>query len=228
MLFFNSTHTHGVLSFVASGHVVIFEGATREPKACIRMSPGAGGAIQPHAAFLTPDDRHIELLHVGPIDPEHLARWLDDRLDAAGVRPARVGRDLIERAGPRTQDVLQAARHVYARSLPNGVVAAGAADDAIADVVREEDAVIRAVWMSLTPAQQNVLRALAGNVGQLFSGAVRQRYGLPTSSSVATAVDALEGRGLVVRDPLSGGIGFDSPFVRAWVVREALGDVPEA
>lgn len=59
MLFFNSTHTHGVLSFVASGHVVIFDGATRAPKACIRMSAGAGGARQAHAAFLTPDDRHI-------------------------------------------------------------------------------------------------------------------------------------------------------------------------
>jgi hypothetical protein len=59
MLFFNSTHTHGVLSFVVSGHVVIFDGATRAPVACIRMSAGAGGAIQAHAAFLTPDDRHI-------------------------------------------------------------------------------------------------------------------------------------------------------------------------
>jgi hypothetical protein len=59
MLFFNSTHTHGVLSFVASGHVVIFDGATRAPVSCIRMSPGAGGAIQAHAAVLTPDDRHI-------------------------------------------------------------------------------------------------------------------------------------------------------------------------
>ncbi|MEX2285285.1 MAG: hypothetical protein WEE89_22560 [Gemmatimonadota bacterium] len=59
MLFFNSTHSHGVLSFVVSGHVVIFDGATRKPSACLRMSPGAGGAIQAHAAFLTPDDRHI-------------------------------------------------------------------------------------------------------------------------------------------------------------------------
>ncbi|HEY0670943.1 MAG TPA: hypothetical protein VGD27_01690 [Longimicrobiales bacterium] len=59
MLFFNSTHTHGVLSFVVSGHVVIFDGASRAPKACIRMSAGAGGARQAHAAFLTPDDRHI-------------------------------------------------------------------------------------------------------------------------------------------------------------------------
>ncbi|MGQ0650148.1 MAG: hypothetical protein ACT4P7_21565 [Gemmatimonadaceae bacterium] len=59
MLFFNSTNTHGVLSFVVSGHVVIFDGATRAPQACIRMSAGVGGAIQAHAAFLTPDDRHI-------------------------------------------------------------------------------------------------------------------------------------------------------------------------
>ena len=59
MLFFNSRHTHGVLSFVASGHVVIFDGATRAPVACLRMSPGAGGAIQAHAAFLTGDDRHV-------------------------------------------------------------------------------------------------------------------------------------------------------------------------
>jgi hypothetical protein len=59
MLFFNSRHTHGVLSFVASGHVVIFDGATRAPVACLRMSPGAGGALQAHAAVPTADDRHI-------------------------------------------------------------------------------------------------------------------------------------------------------------------------
>ena len=59
MLFFNSRHTHGVLAFVASGHVVIFDGATRAPVACLRTSPGAGGARQAHAAVPTPDDRHI-------------------------------------------------------------------------------------------------------------------------------------------------------------------------
>lgn len=59
MLFFNAGHTHGVLSFVASGHVVVFDGATRAPVACLRMSAGAGGAIQAHAAVPTPDDRHI-------------------------------------------------------------------------------------------------------------------------------------------------------------------------
>ena len=65
MLLFNSSHSHAILSFVASGHVVIFEAASRTPVACIRMSPGAinpaTGApfIQAHAAFPAPDDSYI-------------------------------------------------------------------------------------------------------------------------------------------------------------------------
>jgi hypothetical protein len=56
MVFFNSTHSHAVLAFVASGHVVFFNAAARTPVACLRTSAGAGGARQAHAAFPTPDD----------------------------------------------------------------------------------------------------------------------------------------------------------------------------
>jgi hypothetical protein len=59
MLFFNSTHTHAVLSFVASGHVVVFDAATREPVSCLRTAVGAGGARQAHAAIPSPDDTYI-------------------------------------------------------------------------------------------------------------------------------------------------------------------------
>jgi hypothetical protein len=59
MLFFNSTRSHAVLAFVASGHVVIFNAVTRTPVACLRTSAGAGGARQAHAAVPTPDDRFI-------------------------------------------------------------------------------------------------------------------------------------------------------------------------
>jgi hypothetical protein len=59
MIQFNSTHSHAVLSFVASGHVVIFNAATRAPVACIRMSAGSGGARQAHAASPAPDDSYI-------------------------------------------------------------------------------------------------------------------------------------------------------------------------
>ncbi|WP_437736343.1 hypothetical protein [Sorangium sp. So ce1335] len=59
MLFFNAAHTHAVLSFVASGHVAIFDAATREPVACLRSSPGADEARQAHAAVPAPDDSYI-------------------------------------------------------------------------------------------------------------------------------------------------------------------------
>ncbi len=59
MLFFNAAHSHAVLSFVASGHVVIFEAATRTPVACVRTLLGAGGQRQAHAATPTADDSYI-------------------------------------------------------------------------------------------------------------------------------------------------------------------------
>lgn len=59
MLVFNSTETHAALSFVVSGHVVFFNARTREPLACFRTEPGAGGARQAHAAWPTTDDRYV-------------------------------------------------------------------------------------------------------------------------------------------------------------------------
>ena len=59
MLFFNSQHTHAVISFVTSGHVLIMNARNRQPVDCLRMSPGAGGAIQAHAAVPSPDGKYI-------------------------------------------------------------------------------------------------------------------------------------------------------------------------
>lgn len=59
MVFFNRTRTHAVLSFVASGHVVVFDADTRAPVACLHASAGAGGARQAHAAIPAPDDSYI-------------------------------------------------------------------------------------------------------------------------------------------------------------------------
>lgn len=168
--------------------------------------------------------RAFELLHMGPIDPGHLAEWIDNRLAGARVKADGIGALIVERAGPRTQDILQVARHVYARGLPRGEAQPGDVAGAIVDVVREEDPVIRATWLDLTVHQQNVMRAVAAGVDQLFASATRERFGLPPSSSVSGAVDALEKRGLLFRD--EGRISFDSPFLRLWVEREVLADVP--
>jgi hypothetical protein len=50
---------YGILSWVASGHVTIHDGETGAAVACLRTSPGAGGARQAHASWPTPDGEHI-------------------------------------------------------------------------------------------------------------------------------------------------------------------------
>lgn len=59
MMVFNGDDSHGILSFVASGHVVIFDAPTRRPLECFRTEVGAGGVRQAHAAFPTADDDYI-------------------------------------------------------------------------------------------------------------------------------------------------------------------------
>lgn len=59
MILFNGTHTHAAVAFVASGHVVIYDAATRAPVSCLRTSVGSNGLRQAHAAFPSPDDSYI-------------------------------------------------------------------------------------------------------------------------------------------------------------------------
>ena len=53
MLAFNATHSRAVLSFVASGHVLFMNTATRAPVTCIDVG------LQAHAAFPAPNDSYV-------------------------------------------------------------------------------------------------------------------------------------------------------------------------
>jgi hypothetical protein len=59
MLAFNRSQSHAIISFVASGHVVFLNAATRKPLTCIRTSVGAGGARQVHFAIPAPDETYV-------------------------------------------------------------------------------------------------------------------------------------------------------------------------
>jgi DNA-binding beta-propeller fold protein YncE len=58
MVLFNRAHTHAMLAFVASGHVVVFDAAARRPLACLRTSESPTGR-QAHAAFPSPDGTYV-------------------------------------------------------------------------------------------------------------------------------------------------------------------------
>jgi hypothetical protein len=59
MIAVNASQTHAIISFVASGHVLIMDARNRTPIECIRTSVGAGGARQVHFAIPSPDESYI-------------------------------------------------------------------------------------------------------------------------------------------------------------------------
>ena len=53
MTMFNTSHTHAIIAFVATGHVLFLDGVTREPVACI------DAGVQAHAAMPTADESYV-------------------------------------------------------------------------------------------------------------------------------------------------------------------------
>jgi hypothetical protein len=59
MILFNNEDTHAILSFVASGHVVIFDAQRRTPLTCFETTLGSTGTRQAHAGYAAPDGSFI-------------------------------------------------------------------------------------------------------------------------------------------------------------------------
>lgn len=168
--------------------------------------------------------KHFELLHLDPIDPGHFARWIEDRMASAGVSADGLGRVVIEAAGDRTQDCIQVAREVFSAALPKGRAEEADVDRAVDAIMRSEAAVFQAIWNDLSGSQQNALRAIAAAPEHPFGAESVRRFGLGSSSTMARAIEALRKRGFVARTAEA--VEFDNPFLRRWVERTVLQDVP--
>jgi DNA-binding beta-propeller fold protein YncE len=59
MIAINPAQSHAIISFVASGHVLFVQAATRQPVECFRTSVGAGGARQAHMSTPLPDGCYV-------------------------------------------------------------------------------------------------------------------------------------------------------------------------
>lgn len=168
--------------------------------------------------------KHFELLHMGPIEADHLVHWIEDRMAASGVGAAGHGAAILEAAGERTQDRLQVAREVFAAARGRGRVEPEDVARAVDVVVRAEAAVFMAIWDSLSPTQQNTLRAVAAAPDQLYAADVLRRFGLGSSAALAGALRVLIDRGICVRSDTPTGAVVDNPFFRVWLQREVLPD----
>lgn len=168
----------------------------------------------------------FEVLPFGPIDADHLARWVDERLAGAGVAVEGFGSRAIAVVGLRTRDVVRVARAGFEAGRAGGGPSdpAGLVRQALERLVGEEDDRMRAAWDNLTEHQQNVLRAVAWNGAGLTARETLDRFGLGYGGTARNSALALEKRGMLRRAETTSGFSFDSPFARAWVVRYALPD----
>lgn len=162
-------------------------------------------------------------LHLGPIDPAHLARWIDERLAGAGVPPRGIGLEVVATAGPRTRDIVELARTVYDVAAPVGRIDDTTLDTALQELLATYGESFRRQWEDLPPSQQNVLRAVAVGEPQLYGRPSLLRFGVRSSAEVAQAVEWLAKREILTRDARE--VAFDNPFFQAWVAEHALPDV---
>jgi AAA+ ATPase superfamily predicted ATPase len=167
----------------------------------------------------------LEVLHFGPMDSAHLSRWIEERMAKAGVGAGGVGPRVVEVAGPRTRDVVQLALKTYDLTSGAGVAHPSDVDTAFRELVEDRDDLARTFWGELTANQQNVLRAVAVQPAGLTTADAIERFGLSSSSAVTQALAAFVEEGRLVRDDPEPGYTFDSPFLRGWVIVNALPDL---
>ena len=180
------------------------------------------GLIQRLIAEEGPLYRFFEPLTVGPIDADHLATWIESRMEGAGVEPAAgLGRAIIQLVGPRTQDCLQLARAVYAAGASGGAVGHDELRRALDRAALEDRDRFETLWAGLADSHRGILRALAVGERQLGAQEVRRRWALPSTSAVSKAVRVLQARRL-----LSAGepVQVEDPYFRHWILLRAMPD----
>jgi len=166
----------------------------------------------------------FETLQFGPIASEHMARWIEERVRAAGLQVDPDATHLILAAAePRTRDVVQLARASFGIASASGHMGPAEVAGGFRRVIDEETPRSQAEWSRLTALQQNILRAIAVGERRLTGRDTRRTYALASSSSVLAALEGPLRKDLIVAT--DDGYRFDSPFMRGWVVRHTLPDV---
>ncbi len=166
------------------------------------------GLMAPDAPFYG-----VPALEVRPIDATHLARWVRSVLVKAGVELSPEGaRALVQRAEGVTSYVLELGNQVAADA--EGSVEPADVDAAFRAMTLSRAAQYELLWDGLNVHARNLLAALAHGEEALTGQSVRERFGLPASSTVVYHLDQLRKRAFLrpVSEP-----AIADPFFREWI-----------
>jgi hypothetical protein len=161
--------------------------------------------------------RSAKTMEIGPIEPTLFRPFLAAQFD-------RTDRRVTEDALTRLLEVTGG--HPYATQelaaalwdeVPDGFTAGSSdLDNALAAVLRAENARFTLVWEDATGPQKLVLEALATEPGRPFSAPYRRRHDLPSASHVQRALRTLTRKELVAKSS-DGVYDLAEPFLREWI-----------
>lgn len=173
--------------------------------------------------------KQVAIIDFGPIDPTLLRGWIWRRMTDTGKDLTRDTADwLVALAYPRTRDVVQLARKVWAATATK--IERRDIEAAFEALVEEQSALIERAWAGLKvdSPQQPILRVLASvehpSTVELLAAATLERFRLGPKSTVASSIDVLVRTEWLTRQG-AGSLLFDDPFMRRWVQVNTLPDV---
>lgn len=168
--------------------------------------------------------RFFEMLDFGPMDPDHLARWIESRVTQPGIScEPGVGREIVALARRRTEDVVRLARAVFLEALGKGRATLADVAPALQVVALENHDRFQRLWSELPQSQQAVLRALAAGETALYGRAARESFGLTSPGTIRNALGALRARALLTETDEP---SIDDPYFQRWILLRAMPGSP--
>jgi hypothetical protein len=195
-----------------------------QPEVC-HVYLGSRRSLMAHL-FNDPNEpfwRSARQMELGPIPPESFGPFIRDRFASTGksIDPEAVARVLETTAGHpyATQELCSA---LWAMTPSAGRARADAVLAALDGVLRSENARFTLIWDNASGVQRLVLQALAVEPATAITAReYRLRHGLPGSSTVQRALDALVGDDLVSK-LRPGSYRITEPFLAEWLRANAV------
>lgn len=163
--------------------------------------------------------RIAKSMPLGKIPKEKLASFIRSRFQSVQIKinPSEINQ-ILEMTQCHPYDTQQLCHEVYNEIVPRKQVSQEAVKKAADQCLQLQSYAYTTIWEGLAGKQRELVTALSEAAGEnIYSQEFVERHNLGSVSSVQTAVEALEKKGLVERE--NGGYCLSDIFFAEWVKR---------
>jgi hypothetical protein len=160
--------------------------------------------------------RSAKPIELGVIAPDAFRGYIAERFEATGRRVDEKVIDAVLAVTGGHPYATQELCYFVWQLTPSGATAEpGTLTEGMRGVLRSENAHFTTVWDHASAQQRLLLQALAAEPGRALTNDYRRRHELPSTSTVQSAVTALEREELVVNR--RGEVRIVEPFLADWI-----------